>query len=99
MRPRKTLSQRKPQRLQGKGNGPIAAFVNALETIGRKNFQLVNYTEHSLGEGDDAKAASYIQIKTDRGLSYFGAGIDTNIETASIRAILTALNRAAVQPT
>ncbi len=89
----------KPQRLQGKGNGPIAAFVNALETIGRKNFQLVNYTEHSLGEGDDAKAAAYIQIKTDRGLSYFGAGIDTNIETASIRAILSALNRAASQPT
>ena len=93
------LIEGRPQRLRGSGNGPIAAFVRALEVAGLKNFQLVNYSEHSLGEGADSKAASYIQIKTDRGLLFFGAGIDTNIETASIRAILSALNRTAAQAT
>ena len=87
----------RPQRLRGKGNGPIAAFVHALELAGLKHFQLVSYNEHSLGEGADSKAAAYIQIKTDRGLTLFGAGIDTNIEVASIRALLSALNRAAVK--
>jgi 2-isopropylmalate synthase len=85
----------KPQRLRGKGNGPIAAFVQALQTAGLKRFDLLTYNEHSLGEGADSKAASYIQIKTDRGLTFFGAGIDTNIEVASIRALVSALNRAA----
>ncbi len=89
----------RPQRLRGNGNGPIAAFVHALELAGLKNFQLVTYNEHSLGEGADSKAASYIQIKTDRGLQFFGAGIDTNIETASIRALISALNRAAGRTT
>ena len=91
------LIEGRPQRLRGNGNGPIAAFCHALEVAGLKNFQLVNYNEHSLGEGADSKAASYIQIKTDRGLPFFGAGIDTNIETASIRALISALNRAAVR--
>ena len=91
------LIEGRPQRLRGNGNGPIAAFCHALEVAGLKNFQLVNYNEHSLGEGADSKAASYIQIKTDRGLLFFGAGIDTNIETASIRALISALNRAAVR--
>ncbi|MFT3828658.1 MAG: 2-isopropylmalate synthase [Opitutaceae bacterium] len=86
-----------PRTLKGKGNGPIAAFVHALEVAGLKNFQLVSYNEHSLGEGADSKAASYIQIKTDRGLQFFGAGIDTNIETASIRALLSAINRASAR--
>jgi 2-isopropylmalate synthase len=84
-----------PRRLRGIGNGPIAAFVHALEVAALKNFQLVSYNEHSLGEGADSKAAAYIQIKTDHGLSLYGAGIDTNIETASIRALLSAMNRAA----
>jgi 2-isopropylmalate synthase len=91
------LIEGRPQRLRGQGNGPIAAFVQALEVAGLKKFQLVSYNEHSLGEGADSKAAAYIQIKTDRGLTVFGAGIDTNIEVASIRALLSALNRAAVK--
>ncbi len=89
------LIEGRPQRLRGNGNGPIAAFVHALEVAGLKHFQLVSYNEHSLGEGADSKAAAYIQIKTTRGLTLFGAGIDTNIEVASIRALLSALNRAA----
>jgi hypothetical protein len=68
------------------GNGPIDAFVRALGTTKLPKFQVLSYSEHSLGQGAEARAVSYIQIKTDRGHSLFGAGIDTNIELASIKA-------------
>jgi 2-isopropylmalate synthase len=79
--------------LTGKGNGPIDAFTRALGTTALPRFEVLSYSEHSLGQGSEARAVSYIQIKTDRGLSLFGAGIDTNIELASIKAIVSALNR------
>ena len=78
----------------GTGNGPIDAFVQALRAAGLPAFELVSYSEHSLGSGAEARAVSYIQIKTERGASFFGAGIDTNIELASIKAVVSALNRA-----
>jgi 2-isopropylmalate synthase len=80
-------------KLTGSGNGPIDAFVNALGTAGVPSFELLFYSEHSLGKGAEARAVSYIQIKSGRGLSFFGAGIDTNIELASIKALVSALNR------
>ena len=80
--------------LAGMGNGPIDAFVRALAGTGLPKFDVVSYSEHSLGAGAVAKAVSYIQVKIDRGAAYFGAGIDTNIELASIKAIVSALNRA-----
>ena len=83
-----------PHRLTAQGNGPIDAFVRALGTTLLPKFEVLSYAEHSLGKGAEARAVSYIQIKTDRGLSLFGAGIDTNIELASIKAIVSALNRA-----
>ena len=61
---------------------------------GLPKFDVVSYSEHSLGAGAEAKAVSYIQIKMARGSAFFGAGIDTNIELASIKAIVSALNRA-----
>ena len=60
----------------------------------RSATQVLSYAEHSLGKGSEAQAVSYIQIKTERGQALFGAGIDTNIELASIKAIVSALNRA-----
>lgn len=80
-------------KLAAEGNGPIDAFVRALAATPLPKFDVVSYAEHSLGQGAEARAVSYIQIKTDRGLSLFGAGIDTNIELASIKAIVSALNR------
>ncbi len=80
--------------LAADGNGPIDAFVRALGTTPLPRFTVLSYAEHSLGQGAEARAVSYIQIKTDRGLTLFGAGIDTNIELASIKAIVSALNRA-----
>jgi 2-isopropylmalate synthase len=84
----------KPHRLTGSGNGPIDAFVQSLGSTQLPRFGVVSYSEHSLGAGAEAKAVSYIQVKMERGAAYFGAGIDTNIELASIKAIVSALNRA-----
>ncbi len=83
--------------LTGTGNGPIDAFVHALGSTSLPKFEVLSYSEHSLGKGSEARAVSYIQIKTDRGQTLFGAGIDTNIELASIKAIVSALNRALVK--
>ncbi len=86
----------KPQKITARGNGPIDAFVRALaESTELPKFELISYSEHSLGKGAEARAASYIQIKTQRGRTYFGVGINTNIEFASIKAIASAVNRAA----
>ena len=87
----------KAHRLEGQGNGPIAAFVRALAGAALPKFDVLSYSEHSLGRGSEARAVSYIQIKTDKGRTLFGAGIDTNIELASIKAIVSALNRSLAQ--
>jgi 2-isopropylmalate synthase len=80
-------------RLSGSGNGPIDAFTHAMRGTSLPKFEVLSYAEHSLGQGSEARAVSYIQIKTERGQTLFGAGIDTNIELASIKAIVSALNR------
>src|SRR5688572_7331744 len=79
--------------LAGNGNGPIDAFTHALAATSLPKFEVLSYAEHSLGKGSEARAVSYIQIKTERGHTLYGAGIDTNIELASIKAIVSALNR------
>jgi 2-isopropylmalate synthase len=82
------------KKLTGSGNGPIDAFVRALVSAGVLTFDVSSYSEHSLGRGAEARAVSYVQIKTARGRVLFGAGVDTNIELASIRAVVSAVNRA-----
>lgn len=79
----------------GTGNGPIAAFVNALiDDAGAPRFEIVTYREQSLSSGSEASALAYIQIKTAAGNLVWGAGVDTNIELASIKAVVSAVNRA-----
>ena len=80
--------------LHGQGNGPINAFVNAIKEELVSDFNILSYAEHSLGEGSRATAISYIQVRTPSGETFFGAANDTNIELASIKAIVGALNRA-----
>jgi len=87
-----------PHKLVGKGNGPIDAFVNSLSGTTLPKFDVVSYAEHSLGRGAEARAVSYIQLKNERGRALFGAGIDTNIELASIKAVVSALNRMLAKP-
>jgi 2-isopropylmalate synthase len=78
--------------VEGRGNGPIDAFVHAVRGD-TGAFEILSYSEHSLGRGAEARAVAYIEIKRDDGRSCFGAGIDTNIEKASIKALVSALNR------
>lgn len=78
----------------GSGNGPISAFVDALQSKGWKDFTLLDYRQHSIGGGSKTKAAAYIQIKRESGAAYFGCGIDTSIETAGLQALVSAFNRA-----
>jgi 2-isopropylmalate synthase len=85
-------NQQWPQPLIGTGNGPLAALVHAFGTQ-QIRFEIANYSEHALSSGEGAAAISYIQIKTADGKTRWGAGVDTNIELASVRAVLSALNR------
>jgi 2-isopropylmalate synthase len=82
----------KATEISGEGNGPLAALVHGIGATGLR-FEISNYSEHALGSGEGAAAIAYIQIKTADGKSRWGAGVDTNIELASVRAVLSALNR------
>jgi 2-isopropylmalate synthase len=80
--------------ISAQGNGPINAFVQAIRSVPEiPPFDVQSYAEHSLGAGATAKAVSYIQLQFVDGGSNYGAGIDTNIELASIKAVVSALNR------
>ncbi|EDY19514.1 2-isopropylmalate synthase [Chthoniobacter flavus Ellin428] len=85
-------------KLIGEGNGPIAAFVHALHQSGAARFEVADFKQHALSSGTEAKAIAYIQIRLPDGKTRWGAGEDTNIELASIKAVLSAVNRAAVAP-
>jgi 2-isopropylmalate synthase len=82
-----------PTEFKGEGNGPLAALVHGFSTIGIPKFEIANYAEHAMSSGEGAAAIAYIQIKTADGKSRWGAGVDTNIELASVKAVLSALNR------
>ncbi|RFC51497.1 MAG: 2-isopropylmalate synthase [Verrucomicrobia bacterium] len=77
----------------GEGNGPIAAFVQALVAAGAPEFAVASYREHDLGSGSGASAIAYIQIRCEDGRTRWGAAVDTNIELAGVKAVVSALNR------
>ena len=78
-----------PQTFAGTGNGPIDAFVNALGL----EIRLMDYHEHAIGSGADARAACYVELRVGNGATLFGVGIDSNIVTASFKSVLSAVNR------
>jgi 2-isopropylmalate synthase len=79
--------------LSGEGNGPLAALVHGFSNAGLPRFEIAGYAEHALSSGEQAAAIAYIQIKHADGKTRWGAGVDTNIELASVKAVLSALNR------
>ncbi|MFC9095495.1 2-isopropylmalate synthase [Streptomyces sp. NPDC057072] len=79
--------------LTGSGNGPISAFFDALQSIGI-DVRLLDYQEHTMSEGASAQAASYIECAID-GKVLWGIGIDANTTRASLKAVVSAVNRAA----
>src|SRR5262249_44899766 len=84
-----------PRTLTGTGNGPIAAFVNALREGLSVDLDVVDYAEHALGQGADATAVAYVETVDGDGALRWGVGTHPNIITASLRAVLSALNRRA----
>jgi len=78
--------------LQGEGNGPIAAFVSAINGIGF-DVRVLDYAEHALSAGGDATAAAYVECAVGDQILW-GVGFDANIVTASLRAVISAVNRA-----
>jgi 2-isopropylmalate synthase len=78
--------------LTGSGNGPIAAFVDALADLD-VDVRVLDYTEHALSSGGDATAAAYVECTVD-GRVLWGVGLDANIVTASLKAVISAINRA-----
>jgi 2-isopropylmalate synthase len=79
--------------IKGQGNGPIAAFVDALGRDAGLVIELTDYSEHALGEGADARAVAYVETKMPGGKTRWGVGVDANIVTASLRAVISAVNR------
>jgi 2-isopropylmalate synthase len=81
--------------LSGEGNGPIAAYVDALSRAAGLAIDVVDYREHAIkgGDGAKAKAAAYVEAKVG-GRTLFGVGVDSNIVTASLKAVTSATNRA-----
>jgi 2-isopropylmalate synthase len=79
------------QQVEGVGNGPISAFCDALATMG-VSARVLDYNEHALTAGTDAQAAAYVECEIGDQV-FWGVGIDTNTVTASMRAVLSAVNR------
>jgi 2-isopropylmalate synthase len=79
--------------VKGHGNGPIAAFVDGLRREAGVVVELTDYAEHALGEGADARAVAYVETRTPEGKTRWGVGVDANIVTASLRAVVSAVNR------
>ena len=81
--------------IRGEGNGPLAAFVDALGVIGI-DVRVLDYSEHAMSAGEEAAAAAYVEASVG-GHTVWGVGIATSITTASLRAVVSAVNRAARQ--
>jgi 2-isopropylmalate synthase len=81
--------------LAGHGNGPIDAFFQALSVAGVSGYRFLGYHEHAISSGSDSKAIAYIQLQAPDLRNVFGVGVASNINVASVRGILCAINRSA----
>ena len=81
--------------VSGRGNGLISSVLAALNEEWGIALDVRNYKEHAIGRGSDAKAAAYLECTTGTGETVFGVGISPDVSTASVRAVLSAVNRAA----
>ncbi|WP_298673346.1 2-isopropylmalate synthase [uncultured Sphingomonas sp.] len=80
--------------LSGRGNGLISSVIAALAETTGPDLEVVDYSEHAIGNGAHAQAATYLECRTADGRTVWGVGIDSDIATASVRAVLSAANRA-----
>jgi 2-isopropylmalate synthase len=80
--------------VEGQGTGPIDAFVDGLQQASGRSVRVLDYHEHAIGAGANAKAVAYLELRVDDGRTLFGVGIDANIVSASLKAIVSGLQRA-----
>ncbi|WP_428679284.1 2-isopropylmalate synthase [Reyranella sp.] len=85
----------KPATISGRGNGPIAGYVDALGKNCGIQIRVRDYHQHATGAGSDAQAVSFIEAETPSGKVLWGVGMDSNIVAASLKAVTSAANRAA----
>ena len=83
--------------LTGSGNGPVDAFVHALRGEGGLDIHVQTYHEHAVGAGEDATAVAYVQLRVGTEQTVYGVGLDPNIVTATLRAVVSAVNRGIAQ--
>ena len=86
------------QSVSGRGNGLISSVMGTLRDAFAVELEVVDYTEHALGAGTDANAAAYLECRTPDGRTIWGCGIDEDVATASVRAVLSAANSAISTP-
>ena len=80
--------------ISGRGNGLISSVVAALEESCGLSIEVADYQEHALRRGSDAQAAAYVECRLADGRTVFGVGIDADVATASVKAVLGAANAA-----
>jgi 2-isopropylmalate synthase len=85
--------ENKTVEISGSGNGPIDAAAHALSQYVEMNISVVDYSEHSVGEGSDVAAVCYVEMKVGNSKSVFGVGKDSNIIAAAIKALVNGVNR------
>lgn len=81
------------RKVEGKGSGPISAFMDSLNNSFGTNFEVTDYSEHAIASGSDATAAAYVEMSDSKKQTYWGVGLDENILNASLKALLSAYNR------
>lgn len=87
-----------PTEVEGVGNGPVDALYNALKTIGASDYEFISYDQHALSTGSDSRAIAYIQLRDKKGRTCFGVGTSKDIRKASLRALISAINRISKAP-
>ena len=88
----KIINNGEHHEIKGSGNGPINAFVNALEKVNQKDFNLKDYRSQAIKGGSDADSAAYILLESTNGKEAWGCGVDPSIEIAGVKALVSSLN-------
>ena len=90
----KIIADGKAKTIKGHGNGPVDAFVDAIRNESGLSFDVADYREHAMGHGANASAVAYMELRLADGTTLYGVGIDKNIVTASLKAVVSGVNRA-----
>jgi 2-isopropylmalate synthase len=79
--------------IEGRGNGPVDAFIRALQDATGHAIRVIDYHQHAIGTGADARAVAYMELRVDESHTLFGVGVDADIISASLKAIVSGLAR------